>query len=330
MNWGEPHKAQRRTVGGHNLASTQPTCDHLQLQRASHLSAMQWQIGICNQHTLLTGQMRSIEHRRRCASTSYASRWKGGWGGCYCHTATSGAMGGILSLRVIRKQILAAPFLLPSLCIIQQLTPYRMAILSWSLQILVALSSSLLLSSPVACTLTNRTIDDYWGDSVTGVLPVYSVNWHYGPTCTVCGVRPIFSEAFHNTWHDTTSSNPNTTGHYVTLSFTGAEALVTVSIVYDTNKAASSSPGTAIWSYVILANSAPASSTSIFTNVTFELDDVFAGFYEHVPLPTASEFEYNVTAFSKTGLDNKDHSLVMTAAQGSMPSLLLFDWAMYT
>ena len=81
---------------------------------------------------------------------------------------------------------------------------------------------------------------------------------------------------------------------------------------------------------MILANSAPASSTSIFTNVTFELDDVFAGFYEHVPLPTASEFEYNVTAFSKTGLDNKDHSLVMTAAQGLMPSLLLFDWAMYT
>ena len=205
-----------------------------------------------------------------------------------------------------------------------------MTILPWSLRILVALSSSLLLPSPVACTQTNRTIDDYWGDSVTGALPVYSVNWNYGQNCTICRVRPTLSETFDNTWHDTTSNSPSTTGHYVTLKFTGAEALITVRIVYDVDKAASSSPGTAIWIYVILANSAAASYDIIFTNVTFVLDDVIAGTYDHVPSPTASQYEYNVTAFSKTGLDNKDHSLVMTAVQGSMPSLLLFDWAMYT
>ena len=68
---------------------------------------------------------------------------------------------------------------------------------------------------------TNRTIDDEWGDSVTGIRPVYSANWNYGPGCTVCNVVPSQSMAFGGTWHDTTSTIPDTDEHYVTLSFAG-------------------------------------------------------------------------------------------------------------
>ena len=80
----------------------------------------------------------------------------------------------------------------------------------------------MLLPLTVFAGSTNRTIDDQWGDSVTGVLPAYSTNWNFGPDCNNCAVAPSVSKAFGGTWHDTTSSNPNTTGHYVTLSFTGA------------------------------------------------------------------------------------------------------------
>lgn len=85
----------------------------------------------------------------------------------------------------------------------------------------ITLLPSLLFFLVATAKPTNRTIDDQWGDSVTGALPVYSANWNYGPDCTVCQVVPSQSMAFENTWHDTTSTIPNTSGHSVTLGFTG-------------------------------------------------------------------------------------------------------------
>lgn len=84
--------------------------------------------------------------------------------------------------------------------------------------------------------------------------------------------------------------------------------------------------------YLIVSNSVANDppNTYIFTNVTFELDGYPVGTYTHPPNASATQYEYNVTALSKTGLDNMQHTLVITAAQGSQPSLLLFDWAMYT
>lgn len=81
---------------------------------------------------------------------------------------------------------------------------------------------------------------------------------------------------------------------------------------------------------MIVVNNATSSSTITYTNTTFQLDGVAVGTYTHVPDSSASKYEYNVTAFSKTGLSNEHHTLVMTAVQGSKPSLLIFDWAMYT
>lgn len=88
-------------------------------------------------------------------------------------------------------------------------------------------------------------------------------------------------------------------------------------------------PGTAIWVYGILANSADRGVT-IFTNASFELDGLPLGNFEHVPQPEQEQYIYNVLLSSKTGLNNTEHTLMMTAMQGGNSSLLLFDYAVYT
>ena len=87
--------------------------------------------------------------------------------------------------------------------------------------------------------------------------------------------------------------------------------------------------GTAIWVYCILVNTGEEYIT-IFSNMTFELDGAPVVAFSHVPNPNGEQYLYNQTVFSQTGLSNTDHTLVMTAVLGSEPSLLLFDWAMYT
>ncbi|KAH9926222.1 uncharacterized protein B0H18DRAFT_876542 [Fomitopsis serialis] len=179
--------------------------------------------------------------------------------------------------------------------------------LPWSLFACWSIILSLL-SKRIGATSTNRTIDDYYGDSVTGLLPVYSDNWNYGPTCSVCEAQPAANLTFDASWHDANSNSPsNSTVHTITLSFTG----------------------TAIWVYGIMLNSFP-SPTVTLTNVSFTLDGAASGRFVHVPHPKTEELEYNVTIYNKTELENAEHTLVMTVMQDPNPSVLLFDWAMYT
>ncbi|EPT00090.1 hypothetical protein FOMPIDRAFT_1123150 [Fomitopsis schrenkii] len=176
---------------------------------------------------------------------------------------------------------------------------------SWYLGALVYFTLQWLL---VSASATNRTIDDTYGDPVTQFQVAYTANWNPGQSCTGCAVQPDPSQAFDGTWHDTTSNNPNSTSpHSATLKFNG----------------------TAIWVYCILANTA-GTGVTIFTNASFELDGAIAGTYEHDPAPSQGPFLYNISVFSKTELSMAEHTLVMTAVQGSEPSLLLFDYAVYT
>jgi len=171
-----------------------------------------------------------------------------------------------------------------------------------------ALFISLLFSLDALAGQTNRTIDDQYGDSSTGNQPSYSSNWNFGPECSICALHPSVSDAFAGTWHDTTSNATDPTQPYVTLDFTGTD----------------------IWVYCIIVNSASAADIVTFTNVTFELDGAMAGIYTHEPDATADQYVYNVSVFSKMGLSNTEHKLVMSTVQGSQSSALLFDWAMYT
>lgn len=79
----------------------------------------------------------------------------------------------------------------------------------------------LLSSRTASAKIINRTIDDYYGDSVTGLQPVYDQGeWNYGPTCSKCTARPEPADTFMSSWHDSTTSPANDIIS-VTLNFTG-------------------------------------------------------------------------------------------------------------
>lgn len=103
--------------------------------------------------------------------------------------------------------------------------------------------------------------------------------------------------------------------------------------------------GTAIWVYCILVEIASTEYASYFgSNISFELDGTLEGTFIHVldnpwsaVIPLRQDlgdqnggYSYNQTVFSKTGLQNQDHTLVITPVRGANASLLLFDWAEYT
>ena len=89
---------------------------------------------------------------------------------------------------------------------------------------LLALSSLTLQWLFVCASVTNRTIDDTYGDSVTQLQVEYSGSdyWHAGQDCTVCAIHPDKNQTFAGTWHDTTTSRPDDDSpHSAALKFNG-------------------------------------------------------------------------------------------------------------
>lgn len=65
-------------------------------------------------------------------------------------------------------------------------------------------------------------IDDQYGDSATGEMPIYNpvTGWTQGATCTGCAFHPETELAFNGTWHDTTH-HTNDVPRTVQFNFTG-------------------------------------------------------------------------------------------------------------
>jgi hypothetical protein len=82
--------------------------------------------------------------------------------------------------------------------------------------------------------------------------------------------------------------------------------------------------GTAIYFFGIVPNTVTAAATIV--NLTFILDGAVHGSYTHIP-DTSTNILYSVPMLSVDGLSNKAHTLV---AQAASPSLIIFDFAMYT
>ncbi|KAI0800516.1 hypothetical protein C8Q74DRAFT_421266 [Fomes fomentarius] len=96
----------------------------------------------------------------------------------------------------------------------------------------------------------NRTIDDEYGDSVTGLVPQYSPPgaWHQGSTCGGCFVHLDPSQVLNGTWHDATHNAGQPEPRSITMRFNG----------------------TAVYVYNVLANQVSFADT--LTNLTFALD----------------------------------------------------------
>lgn len=75
--------------------------------------------------------------------------------------------------------------------------------------------------------------------------------------------------------------------------------------------------------FCILANTISAT-----TDLSFTLDGVPSGRFSHVSDGTSS-YVYGAAVFSRTGLENEPHQVVV-ATDNTAGSLLLFDFAIYT
>jgi hypothetical protein len=87
-----------------------------------------------------------------------------------------------------------------------------------------AITLALLITMPILSVhagAMNRTIDDYKGDEVTGLRPIYQPEdtWWYGPECKICMVKPDVGKVRGGSWHDR-SAGGNTVSN-ITLKFTG-------------------------------------------------------------------------------------------------------------
>ena len=85
----------------------------------------------------------------------------------------------------------------------------------------------------VAAALVNRTIDDQFGDSVTGVVPVYSPvkgAWN-DQTCGGCAIKADVSRAFMQTYSAATY-NPSLISMGINIHFSGS-SFVTVCLSFE-------------------------------------------------------------------------------------------------
>ncbi|KIK61855.1 hypothetical protein GYMLUDRAFT_42271 [Collybiopsis luxurians FD-317 M1] len=157
----------------------------------------------------------------------------------------------------------------------------------------------------------NRSIDDTLGDSVTGQRPTYlpstSGVWEDN-TCSGCALAPPISSAFQDTYTAATY-NPDLKNISISFDFTG----------------------TAIYIFLILAND-PDPGISASTAVNITLDGKLTDTFTHTPNSSDRAFLFNESAlaFSKTGMKNISHQMVISTSGLNSNYYLNFDYALYT
>ncbi|KAJ7245452.1 hypothetical protein C8J57DRAFT_1082236 [Mycena rebaudengoi] len=174
------------------------------------------------------------------------------------------------------------------------ITPFfiPLAYLLWKIQSCFAVSS-------------NRTIDDFYGDPITGFIPLYEPHkaWNANGNCSICFVHVDPTQTSNDTWHDSTQRNNNAPSS-VTIQFTG----------------------TAVYLFSIIPNLTP-SDPLVDYNLTFTLDDMLSGTFMHLAQNTLNDISYHVPIFASTGLASQPHTLI---ARTASPSIFIFDYAIYT
>ncbi|KAF9064553.1 hypothetical protein BDP27DRAFT_1230366 [Rhodocollybia butyracea] len=169
----------------------------------------------------------------------------------------------------------------------------------------------------LASQLVNRTIDDTYGDSSTGLMVQYTPSsnslggpyWVNNEQCNTtagsCAITPSTNFAFDHTWTQTTYF-PNVHNISVGFSFSGI----------------------AIYVYLIVTN-APLNS-SLVSNVfcDFRLDGEIVGHFSHLT-DNSSNPQFNVSAFNKIDLNPGNHEMLIETT-GDQNSFIIFDYALYT
>ncbi|KAJ3780572.1 hypothetical protein GGU10DRAFT_300898 [Lentinula aff. detonsa] len=182
--------------------------------------------------------------------------------------------------------------------------------------ILVSRSSVLFLSFfaiHIQALEESRYIDDQDGDSVTGIVPIYtpSTYWQQGASCVLCGFDPDPSKTFHGTWHDITheTTDPPAT---VEFGFTG----ITLDV------------------YCLLPNFEFEGGlfedyTSSY-NLSFVLDGQPVGQIFTHKSDLSGDIRYNVSVLSLSNLAPVPHTFAMIGASTVDRLTIQFDYAKYT
>ncbi|PPQ88330.1 LOW QUALITY PROTEIN: hypothetical protein CVT25_012441 [Psilocybe cyanescens] len=161
----------------------------------------------------------------------------------------------------------------------------------------------------VVAGIVNRTIDDSFGDSQTGLqvtyLPTTSGVWK-DETCIGCAINADTSQTFKGTY----------------TAATYAPSLNSISITMKFN-------GTAIYVFFVLANNEGDGITTL-TLANFTLDGKAPQLFQHAPDLTSQDIEYNQLVFSQTNLINAQHTLVISTSGVDSNVYVNFDYAIYT
>ncbi|TFK25724.1 hypothetical protein FA15DRAFT_703499 [Coprinopsis marcescibilis] len=154
--------------------------------------------------------------------------------------------------------------------------------------------------------IVNRTIDDTFGDEVTGVPPVFLPPGMWNPPeCGHCDIRPNASLSFNETYLETTYLPDGPVGPVgFTFNF----------------------EGTALYLFFILVNGVDGIT---YTEFDVKINGGDAGKFVHTPDPTAPGFAYQQLTYNITGLPQVNHS-VEVITQGQLRAYVNFDYAIYT
>ncbi|KAL1951071.1 hypothetical protein VTO73DRAFT_220 [Trametes versicolor] len=175
-----------------------------------------------------------------------------------------------------------------------------------------------------SAALVNRTVDDLYGDSITGLIPTYlpsSDVWKEGSTCTTCNIYPAYlghypttsgggvavdlSQVFNGTWH-AALFHPGQQSPAVIVHFSGQ----------------------AVYVFHTIANVVPKTLT--VAHLEFTLDNAIVGYYDHTPDPAAPQLLYQVPVYVNESLRDGNHTLIVSAQNTSESSDMMFDYIIYT
>ncbi|KAJ7573506.1 hypothetical protein C8J56DRAFT_804380 [Mycena floridula] len=168
------------------------------------------------------------------------------------------------------------------------------------------------LSLLFVCSLVhaaNVIIDDTFGDPTNGVKIVYAPDiWNFGPKCTSCTAKPDPSQAYLETWDDT-SQFGNFASVNATVSFTGVSRFLLCYILELKNK-------------------------QELLDLTFFIDGQNKSTYFYLSDgPDAGEdYLYHVQFFSIDSLSPGPHTLVIQVGdkEAGRNSVILLDYITYS
>lgn len=198
--------------------------------------------------------------------------------------------------------------------------------------VLVAFILSFIISRsfPFAfAALQNITIDDTYGDPVTGAQFSYSPanQWSAQPGCSDCEAQPNANDAYNHTWHDT-SFLPTESPAPLNASITFTGNNVPTNELFLDIDFFTLFTGSAVYVYCIVSHS--SANPDGYTDLRFMIDGEIDGPF--IMSPNGMDtYTYNYAVYTNDQLSMAEHTLtIINGDMSRSKSLILLDYVVYT